>query len=123
MIEQELEFEKPSCIGEVIEAAMLANPRYWERHYRGTEAELRLARRYSFSDRVRYYWTNPRVQAALKTLMEHLGEKALPLSLVSQFASRQYERIRLGEIPGTPEGIIFHSIRQVLMDYKEACRA
>ena len=48
---------------------MLANPEYWKNYYRGDEAALRFARKYSLSDRSRYYWTQPRVAAALQRLI------------------------------------------------------
>ena len=102
---------------------MFGRPEYWEKHYQGSEEERALKRKYSLSDRIRYYWPDPRVQAALETLMKNLSEKPLPLSLVSQFAPRQYERIRQRKIAWTPEGIISDRIREVLLDYEVACAA
>ena len=41
---------------------MVAQPKYWEPYYGGTEAERALARKYSFSDRLRYYWPEPAIE-------------------------------------------------------------
>lgn len=38
---------------------MLSQPKWWSSHYRGNADQQRLARRYSYSDRLRYYWHDP----------------------------------------------------------------
>ena len=44
-----------SRFSEVLDEEMCRDDRYWRKHYQGTEAELRFKRKYSFSDRCRYY--------------------------------------------------------------------
>jgi D-tagatose-1,6-bisphosphate aldolase subunit GatZ/KbaZ len=122
MIEKELFPKSTSNLIDVLDEAMLQRPEYWEKHYHGPAEEQALKRKYSLSDRIRYYWTDPRVQASLRALMKNLGQKPLPLSLLSQFAPRQYEKMRQGEIAWTPESIIFDRIGEVLLDYEAACR-
>ena len=46
---------------EVVERRMLAEPGYWEGYYEGDPLAQRTARRYSYSDRLRYYWADPEV--------------------------------------------------------------
>src|SRR6266498_3108699 len=121
MIENELFPKSPSNLMDVLDDVMLHRPEYWEKHYHGLEAERAMKRKFSFSDRIRYYWPDTRVQAALSTMMKNLSEKPLPLSLLSQFAPRQYEKIRKGEITATPESIILDHIGEVLLDYEAAC--
>jgi len=108
---------------QVLDEIMVERPEYWKKHYHGSKAEQALKRKYSLSDRIRYYWTNPRAQAALDLLMKNLNEKPLPLSLLSQFTPKQYGKIRRGEIAATPEGIVLDHIGEVLLDYEIACRA
>ena len=122
MIENELFPILRSNLIQVLDEVMIQHPEHWKKYYRGSEEEQAVKRKFSFSDRIRYYWSDPRVQAALKTLMNNLSEKPLPLFLLSQFAPRQYEQIRRGEIAWTPEGVIFDRIREVLLDYEAACR-
>ncbi|HEX9332819.1 MAG TPA: D-tagatose-bisphosphate aldolase, class II, non-catalytic subunit [Anaerolineales bacterium] len=121
LIENELFPISRSNFIEVLDEVMLQRPEYWEKYYHDSEAERAMKRKFSFSDRIRYYWPDPRVQAALSTMMKNLNEKSLPLSLLSRFAPRQYEKIRHGEIVGTPENVILDHIGEVLLDYEAAC--
>ena len=112
--------ERSELIG-ALEQAMLRDPRHWKKHYHGTPAEQAFARHYSLSDRARYYWPEPGVQAAFEHLLQNLSRRPLPLTLLSQFAPRQYEHIRAGSIRNTPEAVILDRIDQVLEDYTRAC--
>lgn len=61
-----------------MEAVMLADPGSWQGHYRGDSAEPRLERHFGLADRIRYYWPQPRAQAAVDRLFADLDGKALP---------------------------------------------
>ncbi len=123
MIESELfPPEERSRLIETLDAAMLREPAHWKRHYRGDERQLALARKYSLSDRVRYYWGEPDVQAALKKLLENLERAApLPITLLSQYLPEISPEIRQGRIPNQPAAILSHKIEAVLEDYRAAC--
>jgi len=110
-----------SDLVEVLQEVMIRQPEHWQEYYRGDETSQRLARKYSLSDRLRYYWGNPQVQSALGRLLENLGEKPLPLNLVSQYAPGQCERIRNGQIANTPEAVILDKVYSVLEQYAFAC--
>ena len=117
-IEAELvEPDARSGLAQALETAMLRTPRYWQAHYHGTPAEQAFARRYSLSDRVRYYWTDPAVQAALARLLSNLSPRQLPLSLLSQFTPAQYGRVRDGRLANDPQAILQDAVEQVLADY------
>ena len=122
MMEDEL-FSKDtrSNIIRVLDDVMIQRPEYWGKYYRGSEEERAFKRKYSFSDRLRYYWTDMQVQTALEKLLKNLSKKQLPLSLLSQFAPIQYERIRKNEIAWTAEAAIMDTIQIVLQDYEVAC--
>ena len=47
---------------------MLENPVHWKSYYHGDESALRMARKYSYSDRVRYYWPQPAVSYCVAAL-------------------------------------------------------
>jgi D-tagatose-1,6-bisphosphate aldolase subunit GatZ/KbaZ len=111
-----------SRVREALEAAMLAQPSFWERYYSGDPAERRFARKYSFSDRSRYYWPQPGVRRALDRLITNLGDRPIPLALLSQFLPIQYRRIRENRLENTPQALILAKITQVLLDYAFACR-
>jgi D-tagatose-1,6-bisphosphate aldolase subunit GatZ/KbaZ len=110
-----------SNLVKVLEEGMIRQPEHWQKYYHGDETAQRLARKFSLSDRLRYYWGNPQVQSALGRLLQNLGGKKLPLTLVSQYASGQWERIRSGQIANTPEAIILDKVNTVLEQYTFAC--
>jgi D-tagatose-1,6-bisphosphate aldolase subunit GatZ/KbaZ len=106
---------------EVLEEAMLLHPEFWQKHYHGDRDAQCLARKFSLSDRIRYYWTNPQVQVAFERLLHNLGHGPIPLSLISQFAPQQLEKIREGEINNSPDAIILDKVNSILEDYTFAC--
>ncbi|HGY55181.1 MAG TPA: tagatose-bisphosphate aldolase [Caldithrix abyssi] len=110
-----------SQLEETIENVMLWKPDYWKKHYHGNEVEQRLARRYSLSDRIRYYWPQKEIQEALNQLFENLTTYKPSLSLLSQYLPLQYEAIRAGEIGNNPLDIVLHKIDLVLQKYIYAC--
>jgi D-tagatose-1,6-bisphosphate aldolase subunit GatZ/KbaZ len=108
----------------VLDAAMRRDPRHWQRYYPGTRREQAFKRKFSLSDRLRYYWPDEQVQAALAKLMGNLSQTALPLSLVSQYAPWFYEQLRRAEIPenlSMPEALLLARVSAVLADYEYAC--
>ena len=66
---------------ETLEEAMLKNPDNWKKHYRGDEDKLRLCRKYSFSDRCRYYLPEPEVRASIGRLIKNLSGLRIPFRL------------------------------------------
>ena len=102
----------------VLDQAMLRDPRHWQKYYHGTAQELAFARKYSLSDRSRYYWSDEQVQAAFSRLLANLSTRSLPLALLSQFAPEQLVRVRDGSLENNPEAIILDRIDRVLEDYQ-----
>ena len=101
---------------------MLENPKYWINHYRGTATEVKFARKYSLSDRIRYYWPEPSIQKALQKLLANLSLQPVPLSLLSQYLPNQYQAVRMSEIQNSPMDLIKHKIREVTRIYSLATR-
>ena len=124
-IEHELLEDNPgvmlSGLAETLDHAMMANPRYWDRYYQGDERQRRLARRFSFSDRCRYYWPEVNVSRAVERLLENLTIHRAPLTLISQYLPGQYEAIRDGTTSAEPRALIQCKIREVLSLYASAC--
>ncbi len=110
-----------SKVREELELAMLANPVHWKSYYRGDEAELKFARKYSYSDRSRYYWPQPNVAAALQRLLSNLAANPAPAALVSQYMPRQGQAIREGRPNNHPRELIREQILEVLNIYASAC--
>lgn len=112
-----------SKLGEVVEKVMTDKPGNWERYYHGNEHEKRLLRTYSYSDRVRYYWTDPAIDAATHRLLRNLDATPIPENLLSRHLPAQYRALRAGRIDGTPSSLIQSKVREVIEMYAAACRA
>jgi D-tagatose-1,6-bisphosphate aldolase subunit GatZ/KbaZ len=110
-----------SCAREALEKAMLENPVYWKNYYSGDEDALRLARKYSYSDRARYYWPQPAVAAAVQRLIDNLTAWPAPVGLLSQYLPRQAEAVREGQVANQPRQLIRHRILEVIDQYAFAC--
>lgn len=110
-----------SRLVEVIDQRMVAEPHYWAGYYHGSPDEQRIARRYSYSDRMRYYWPDATIEAARATLMRNLTDTAIPLPLLSQYLPEQYRRIRDGALEPHPEALVIDRIRDALRPYARAC--
>jgi D-tagatose-1,6-bisphosphate aldolase subunit GatZ/KbaZ len=111
-----------SGIEDVLEREMMDDQAYWLKYYPGTPGQQLLQRRYSFSDRVRYYWQRPAVEASLEKLFSNLEEMKIPLSLLSQYLPSQYESVREGRLVLDPKGLARDKIRDVLRIYSYACK-
>lgn len=118
---EEVLCDEPSRIVQVLEDAMLSNPKYWVKYYRGDERALALARRYSFSDRIRYYWATPAVEQAFQHLRSNLTRVAIPLTLLSQYLPQQYRKVREGRLANAFDALVLDKIQMVLEDYNLAC--
>jgi len=108
---------------EVIDERMVAEPESWAAYYEGTAREVRLARRFSYSDRMRYYWPDPVIEAAVDLLIDNLRTTGVPLPMLSQHLPEQYSRVRRGELAPDPRSIVVDHVRDALRPYGAACRA
>lgn len=112
--------ERRSRLVDVVERRMLEEPRWWQGYYHGDDGEQRLARRYSYSDRVRYYWPDAEVRAAQDRLLANLAALDVPMPLISAHLPEQYDRVRRGELPADPAALAVDRVRDVLRVYARA---
>ena len=99
LIEKELiknENERTNFI-ELLDEIMLNNPKDWEKYYHGSELEKELQRKYSFSDRSRYYLTNEKINQSIDKLINNIDSCSIPLGLIKQYLPQEYRNIRKGE--------------------------
>ena len=119
-IERELLYRtdtEPSRFAETLDAAMLKDDKHWKKHYQGTELEIRLKRKYSFSDRCRYYMPVPDVEKASERLISNLRTTGVPLNLLSQFMPIQYTKVREGLLENDPVALIEDRITNTIDEY------
>jgi D-tagatose-1,6-bisphosphate aldolase subunit GatZ/KbaZ len=112
-----------SALLDVLERVMLADPGRWQRYYEGTPDEQRTARRFSYSDRMRYYLPQPEVQAAVDRLLANLDGSGVPEPLLSQYLPLQYDRVRRGLLAASPRELLLDRVRDALRPYAAAPRA
>ncbi|WP_213805790.1 D-tagatose-bisphosphate aldolase, class II, non-catalytic subunit [Granulicella sp. dw_53] len=106
----------------VIDDTMLAHPESWQPYYSDDLKQQALLRRFSYSDRVRYYWHYPEIVEAVKRLTDNLDAIKVPESVLSLYLRAQYERVRTGQIAGDTSSLVVDKVRDVLRVYAQACR-
>jgi len=116
-----LHLEQPlSRLSDVLEEEMLKQPEYWEKYYHGTPEKQRFSRKFSFSDRIRYYIPFPNVIQATNTLMTNLKKHTPSYTLLSQFLPIQYRKIRAHNLVNDPVALLLDYIEMTLEDYEYA---
>ena len=106
-----------SHFAETLDAEMLKDEKYWKKHYQGSDLEIRMKRKYSFSDRCRYYMPTPAVEEAADRLLGNLEIARVPLNLLSQFMPIQYTKVREGLLENTPIELIEDRIINTIDEY------
>jgi D-tagatose-1,6-bisphosphate aldolase subunit GatZ/KbaZ len=122
-MEKELYFGK-SCqfsnFQEVFEQAMLDQPQNWQKHYHGNAWQLHFARKFSYSDRARYYLPDEKVEESINLLIRNIDNAKIPMTLLSQYMPLQYQSVRKGSIELSAEALIQDRIGNYIDDYLHA---
>ncbi len=105
---------------DVLDEQMIKDGKYWAKHYHGNEAELRHKRKYSFSDRSRYYMPDGAVSRAKDKMISNLRNRGIDLSTLSQYMPIQYTKVREGSLENDPEALIKDYIRRTIGEYTYA---
>lgn len=105
---------------DVLEKAMLETPKNWAKHYHGNENELWFKRKFSFSDRSRYYMPNPEVKAAMDKMFENLRKEGINLAALSQFMPMQYTKVREGVLQNDPAELVKDRVKNTIDEYRFA---
>ena len=123
MMEKELiPEENRANLEEVIEEKMMKQPKNWEVYYKGTEEEQRLKRKYSLSDRSRYYFADADIQNAIQKLCDNLDGTHIPLGLLHQYMPAQYNKVRDGKLPLKAIELVKDQVIERIEDYNYATK-
>ncbi len=106
----------------VIDEVMLKKPVHWLKHYQGSEKEQAFQRKYSFSDRIRYYWNDPDVDQAVEKLKRNWKSRKIPFTLVSQFMPEYKDSIRFNQYSNGVRAMIDWKIKTIFENYYSACK-
>ncbi len=121
MMEKELvPEEKQAHFIETLEKVMLEKPDNWKKHYHGDEKQLALCRKYSFSDRCRYYIGLPEVVESINKMFENLREYPIPMNMLHQYMPISYIKVRDGIIPLDPRELALDGVVAFMEDYEYA---
>lgn len=107
---------------QVLERVMLANPKNWQVYYSGTEEEIAIKRKYSLSDRCRYYMADKEVQGAIEKLFDNLDRVHIPLGLLHQYLPTQYIKVRDGSLSPQARELAKDKVIDRIEDYNYATK-
>lgn len=122
LIENELienESERSNFI-KFLEKIMIDNPKEWEKYYHGSKIEKELQRKYSFSDRSRYYLARPDINECINHLFENIDSYNPHLGIIKQFFPNAFYNIRTQQISKKAKTLVKSNITNVLDDYNYA---
>jgi D-tagatose-1,6-bisphosphate aldolase subunit GatZ/KbaZ len=106
---------------DVVLERMRERPKYWQKYYHSVGKPLTVDLQYSLSDRVRYYWPDPVIEAARVKLFQNLEAVPAPISLLSQHLPRALHAVREGAATRGPLSLAMAHVGAVLDDYHHAC--
>lgn len=98
--------EKQANFIETLEETMLKQPGNWQKHYHGGEDELKIKRKFSFSDRCRYYFSQPEITSAIEKLFTNMESVEIPLNMLHQYMPLQYAKICCGHLASDPRSLV-----------------
>lgn len=107
----------------IIERVLTQEPGNWQKYYHGSTDEQHLQRHFSYSDRIRYYWPHPEINAAVSELLAILDGVEIPETLISQYLQGNYPAVRDGRVKPQAQDLALAAVDRVLEDYFTACRA
>ena len=110
-----------SRLRDTMDRVMLQDPKHWKKYYPGTEIQQLFKRKYSFSDRSRYYWPDESINAARNKLIDNLRKNKIPLSLISQFMPYQFYEVLNGKLANDPMELVLDYIKLISGIYSRAC--
>jgi D-tagatose-1,6-bisphosphate aldolase subunit GatZ/KbaZ len=99
---------------------MREKPESWKGYYK-EDALLPFRMTYGYSDRVRYYWNQPRVAHAVERLFANLGRAEIPPQLISQFLPHLPPAQDQPPAARTPRELLLAVMETHLSRYSRAC--
>lgn len=105
-------------LAKAMEALLTEAPGYWIGYYHGDATALRVQRHFSYSDRIRYYWTRPEAETAVARLMGVLDGVRIPEPVLHQYLPQVAPKE--GQ---SAEDILVAAVDRVLALYEHATAA
>lgn len=106
-----------------LDKEMISNRTHWEKYYSGNKDQIALKRKFSFSDRWRYYANEERVKMEINKLFNALDNTEYPITILSQFMPNQYSKVRDKKLTRICEELVRDKVKQVIDKYYSATRS
>lgn len=121
LIEKELikYYDKRANFMEFLDDIMVKNPKDWEKYYQGNELEKALQRKYSFSDRCRYYMARQDINEHINQLFENINSHNIPLGMIKQYFPKLFLELK-SQHDSNAKNLVKLNIKNVLKDYDNA---
>lgn len=114
--------DKRANFPEVLEKVMQENPVHWKKYYFEEGQMLVNQRKYGLSDRCRYYFALPEVEAAMDKLIANINVLSIPCGLLHQFLPKQGAKVLAGTLKPEAKTLIKDHIVEVVEDYNYAVK-
>lgn len=76
-------------------------------------------RKYSLSDRCRYYLDEPEVEEAQQKLFKNINAMDIPIGIISQYLPRQCEDLLAGGIGFSAQDLVCRQVEYALEMYEQ----
>lgn len=106
----------------ILDQEMLEEPKNWKKYYHGSPASIALDRKYSFSDRCRYYLASEHVDQAIRRLFDNLSKVHIPLGMLHQYMPFQYIKVRDQKLRLEAKELAKDSVVSMVEDYNYAVK-
>ncbi|MFC3034602.1 D-tagatose-bisphosphate aldolase, class II, non-catalytic subunit [Pseudoalteromonas fenneropenaei] len=110
-----------SHLRQVVANDMATEPASWQRFYHGTSTAQAMQCYFSLSDRIRYFWTKPHVQAAVSKLIANINTLHIPKPLLRQYLPYAAELDIAKNNEGQGKRFATHYVERVIARYASAC--
>ena len=107
---------------ELLDRIMVENPKEWQKYYHGGDLQKELARKYSFSDRSRYYMARPEIEAAVSKLFDNIDSCNIPMGMIKQYMPEQFIKVREGRLKVEAKELVKDKIVNMVEDYNYAVK-
>ncbi len=105
----------------VVERVMTEKPGYWKKFYGADPLQQAFSRKFSLSDRIRYYWNDSEIAAVVEKLNQNLSAHPAPYALISQYLPCEAQLLRQGKLANDPEALAEAHIGLVVQRYIDSC--
>lgn len=107
-----------SYFRDTLEGKLMSNDKYWKNYYHGSEQDIAYARKFSLSDRCRYYLEDEGLKASIKRLIANIDAVDLPYGLVSQYFPQNKEKVVCSKQKVTASMLIKEHIKAEIRNYR-----